>query len=109
MTVGHAWTERKKMFLKSPTGIRDLCEVSEDQLTVGEETTLLQFGDGLSSFATGIFALVLYSTLSSILQLKSGESLSKLPAGKQRPAGETLQIFTSEYPDTAAAAACGSR
>lgn len=51
--MGHAWTERKKMFLKGPTGIRDLCEVSEDQLTVGEETTLLQFGDGKSGFATG--------------------------------------------------------
>lgn len=86
----------KNIFLKSPSGIRDLCKVSEDQLTVGEETTLFQSGDGKSSFATGIFALVLYSTLSSILQLNSGESASKLPAGKQRPAGETLQIFTSQ-------------
>lgn len=52
LTVGHAWTEKKK----SPARIRDLCKVSEDQLTVGEGTPLFQFTDGKSSFATGIFS-----------------------------------------------------
>lgn len=58
LTLACAWTERE-----SRTRIRDLCKVSEDQLTTGEGTPLFRLRDGKSGFAMGIFALVHNSAL----------------------------------------------